>query len=369
MVTTTQRSISFTANGSTTVFAFPFMVMAGSDLIVVSNGLIQDTGAYSVSGVGVESGGSVTFVAAPTATWVVSITRTVPNLQGTDFPNAGFVPAVLERALDRLTLQIQDSPAAEQQPAAEGSHVVNVMNYGAVANGTTDDSFAVNAAVAALVDRSVLYFPAGVYRCSTFTLSGLSGVSVRGDGPGVSTIRNNNSFAAGVGGLVHPVTVGARVINVDKTCDHIEVTGLTFDGNCIYRKPGQQAVTIDASYTTFHNNETVNSGEFANQFGRNRDDGDPMLYLNCHHNMVGMCFADGYNLHRQRHATVSDNIVDGADDDLIAISQSVDVVVANNVCLSRRDVLRVSVGAKVLVILLPPLSCLQEHLQESLPWQ
>ncbi len=54
--------------------------------------------------------------------------------------------------------------AAEVNELARfASATVNVKNYGAVADGVTDDSTAINAAVAALPDNGILLFPAGNY--------------------------------------------------------------------------------------------------------------------------------------------------------------------------------------------------------------
>jgi hypothetical protein len=225
--------------------------------------------------------------------------------------------------------------------------IENVRNYGAVGDGVTDDNPAIVLALAALTNNSVLYFPPGVYRCRTINIAGLTGIKVLGDGPGVSVIKNNSSFSVPSPyvpvGPNNPLN-GAQVINITSSCSFVEVSGLTFDGNCDHRKPGQQAVIIDADHTHFHHNYTINSGEFANTFGRNRSSSDPMTDLHVHENEIGPCFADGINVHRTRNGIVSDNVITGADDDIIAISECEDVLVANNVCRCRTDVEYVGSG-------------------------
>ena len=83
--------------------------------------------------------------------------------------------------------------------------VFNVKDYGATGNGSTDDTSAINTAFTALNalaangHRGVLYFPRGVYVVSsalTFAVGtgdaiyfNKGGFTLRGDGPGVSTLK------------------------------------------------------------------------------------------------------------------------------------------------------------------------------------
>jgi hypothetical protein len=58
---------------------------------------------------------------------------------------------------------------------------INVLDYGAVGNGTTDDTVAIQAAIdAAAVNNQLLYFPTGTYRVVD-TLTIYSGTSISGD--------------------------------------------------------------------------------------------------------------------------------------------------------------------------------------------
>jgi hypothetical protein len=52
-----------------------------------------------------------------------------------------------------------------------GWRVFSVRNYGATGNGSTDDTAAINAAIAAIVTagRGCLYFPVGIYNCTTLS--------------------------------------------------------------------------------------------------------------------------------------------------------------------------------------------------------
>ena len=60
----------------------------------------------------------------------------------------------------------------------------NVRDYGAIGDGSTDDTAAINTAIAALntAGRGVLYFPAGSYLCSSALTTITASVYVIGDG-------------------------------------------------------------------------------------------------------------------------------------------------------------------------------------------
>ncbi len=65
---------------------------------------------------------------------------------------------------------------------------INVMNYGATGNGTTDDTAAINNAIAALTSGSTLLFPCGTYLTTAQLTINTSNVTV--DGGSCATIRN-----------------------------------------------------------------------------------------------------------------------------------------------------------------------------------
>ena len=65
--------------------------------------------------------------------------------------------------------------------------VANVLSYGAVGNGATDDTAAINAAITALESTGggILYFPAGNYLTDGIELSGPNRISIIGENSGV----------------------------------------------------------------------------------------------------------------------------------------------------------------------------------------
>jgi len=119
-VSTTSNKVSFSANGSTTVFAYNFKIFADADLTVI---IRSSTGTettktltthYTVSGAGSSSGGNVTFTSGntPANGETVVIQRKLTLTQGTDYvANDPFPAESHEDALDRLTFitqQIQE---------------------------------------------------------------------------------------------------------------------------------------------------------------------------------------------------------------------------------------------------------------------
>ena len=100
---------------------------------------------------------------------------------------------------------------------------LNVRNYGATGDGTTDDTTAINAAIAALIAAGggVLYFPAGTYK----TTAALTTISVpaliRGDG----TTTNDDTTEVGVS-LITSTSATAVMFDVTANVARFESIGL-----------------------------------------------------------------------------------------------------------------------------------------------
>ena len=114
----TRKAGPFTGNGVTTAYPFAFKVFSASDLLVVL--ALTSTGAETVQTIttnytvelnadqSTNPGGAVTMLVAPAAGYTLTLTSQVANLQPTDLTNAGgFYPKVINDALDRATIQIQ----------------------------------------------------------------------------------------------------------------------------------------------------------------------------------------------------------------------------------------------------------------------
>jgi len=130
-VSSTTTKVSYSGDGSTTVFAYTFKVFNASDLVVIkrtdstgSESVQTITTNYTVSGVGNANGGNVTFVTAPATGETVVIRRTSAQTQTTDYtPNDPFPASAHEEALDKLTFMVQ-----EQQEELDRSIKVSRTN-------------------------------------------------------------------------------------------------------------------------------------------------------------------------------------------------------------------------------------------------
>jgi len=105
-ISTTESRKSYTGNGSTAAFSFPYKFLADGDLkVYVDNVLKTLTTDYTVSGAGSESGGTVTFVTAPASLTSVVFYRDMAITQEVDYITGDAFPAEThEEALDRLTM-------------------------------------------------------------------------------------------------------------------------------------------------------------------------------------------------------------------------------------------------------------------------
>jgi hypothetical protein len=111
-ISSTQSRKSYSGNGSTTGFSFPYKFLSESDLVVVIRN--NTTGVettktlttdYTVSGAGGASGGTVTMVVAPASGETITILRDPELTQTVDFVENDKMPAeVLEEALDRQVM-------------------------------------------------------------------------------------------------------------------------------------------------------------------------------------------------------------------------------------------------------------------------
>src|SRR5688572_463892 len=127
------------------------------------------------------------------------------------------------------------TPPPPPPPVTPSVPPINVLDFGALGNGTTNDTAALTAAVAALKAAGpghTLLLPAGVYRVSsTFQFVDMSNFTVRGEG---ATIKPFGSMTV--------ADYNGDVIRFTN-CSNFIVEDLMLDGNRASRDTGE-AVTF-----------------------------------------------------------------------------------------------------------------------------
>ncbi len=167
---TSRKSGPYSCNGSTTQFPFDFKVFAAADVLAVltdPSGLETTlTSGYTVSlnaNQDSNPGGTITTTSTYATGYLVTLTSAVQNLQSVDLTNqGGFYPKVLNTALDRLTVMVQQvaeqvsravktsissSSTPDQLLSDIGAAVTNATNSATAAAGSATNS--ANSATAA----------------------------------------------------------------------------------------------------------------------------------------------------------------------------------------------------------------------------
>jgi hypothetical protein len=111
--------VQYTGNGVTTAFAFSQKVFTLTDILVyrevISTGVttLVNSSEYTVAGSALATGGysdaTVTFTVAPTTDHKITLVRSTPKAQDTDYvTNAGFPADGHENATDKLVMALQE---------------------------------------------------------------------------------------------------------------------------------------------------------------------------------------------------------------------------------------------------------------------
>lgn len=280
MITSETNSISYSGNGVTTTFAYTFPIQSNTWVKVYVDGVLKTlTTHYSVTGVG-GSGGNIVFVTAPGNLSTVLIARTnIPITQLLDYVQGDSFPAEShESGLDKFTSICQQLwytatrslklPAYESNsmtllPASGRANtvlafdesgdlsyetlpsgtpgdtflqtgtgatertfqnktreIVSVKDFGAVGDGTTDDSAAIQKAINLVITNGAIkvIFPTASYKVLTKILVP-SYVTIEGQGSTLTgsgyTTGDNNMFESGY------IDSGAIITNIgtaNETC-------------------------------------------------------------------------------------------------------------------------------------------------------
>lgn len=176
---------------------------------------------------------------------------------------------------------------------------VNVRDYGAIGDGATDATAAINSAIAALTSYSSLYFPPGKYLIAG-TLSGFSSlntVTVWGEGAELYNTGHGNTF----------VFAG--------TCTNINVTGLRFTGDATVRANGIH-IRMYCSNSSITNCYFQGCSDFAIHLSN--DAGTYSTNVLVANNVINGSLGDGIHFGAVYNGQAIGNVISNTGDDALA---------------------------------------------------
>jgi len=118
------------ASGTQTIFPTGFEILDESDLEVYLNGVLKTLNVhYTVTGVGVDSGGNVVFNVAPSNGTSVVIVRATNPARTVDYQQAGsFRAAVVNADIDRIWAYAQEQSVKSQRSLTLANSATGTFN-------------------------------------------------------------------------------------------------------------------------------------------------------------------------------------------------------------------------------------------------
>jgi hypothetical protein len=201
------NNYNFTGNGSTTAFTLGIEPGSENNTQVYIDGVYQEKGTYTVSGT------TLTFSQAP------------PNLSGIEVMVLEVLPSGSNSAANVTFKQAGSSTQRTVQLKLQES--VSVKDFGAIGDGTTDDTLAIQAAINA---ASRIYFPEGNYK-----------ITDQSGGYGL-LINASNKQLVGAGLEVANLVYTSSAINrpaIKVTASDVHFESLRIDGTANATKAAQ----------------------------------------------------------------------------------------------------------------------------------
>jgi hypothetical protein len=244
--------VQYVADGTQSVFAFPFPIFSATDLECLVNGERRETG-FTIQGAGQSEGGAVTFAAAPASGTRITLRRRMRIQRVTDFQPNGLLRAdtlndeldyqvaALQEIRDEIASSLRadpsDPPSGLMLPARAGraNRVLGFDSTGAITLFDRDGQ--VSPPFAGAVPRTVEEKLAETLSARDF---GAVGDGVTDDGPALQAAMNA-AAAAGrhlvIGEGTHRTTMPLVLPGA--------AAGLTMRGAILYAGPaGETALTL-----------------------------------------------------------------------------------------------------------------------------
>ena len=179
--------ISIGLSGTGVIPAPPTVTITSPANGATVSGTITVSGTASdsvgISAVQVQIDGGIFSPASGSTSWTFTLnTNALSNAAHTVLAQATNTSGVT--ASKSITVNVSNSGVT-----------LNVVNFGATGNGSTNDTAAINAAIAALTSGATLLFPCGTYLVTSQLTINISNVTV--DGSGCATIHNTGGGTVG----------------------------------------------------------------------------------------------------------------------------------------------------------------------------
>lgn len=250
--------VQYVADGTQSVFAFPFPIFSATDLECLVNGERRETG-FTILGAGQSEGGNVTFAAAPASGTRITLRRRMRVQRVTDFQPNGLLRAdtlndeldyqvaALQEIRDEIASSLRadpsDPPTGLTLPARAGraNRVLGFDSAGAIALFDRDGQ--VSPPFAGGVPRTVEEKLAETLSARDF---GAVGDGVTDDGPALQAAMN----AAAASGRHLLIGEGTHRTTMPLVLPGA-AAGLTMRGAILYAGPsGEAALTLGDGGTT-----------------------------------------------------------------------------------------------------------------------
>ncbi len=228
----------FTGNGSTTVFALAAEAGSGAGVFIYIDGVYQESDTYTISGK------TLTFTEAPPVNASIEVVSyRTGDINTADANAVTYTPAGTGAVQTTVQAKLRES--------------VSVKDFGAVGDGVTDDTTAIQAAIDSLGnDGGTILFPEGVYVISA-TLNLTKKTHLIGDGGYFLNQFTDNTYT--VGGTTIKLKTGSNTDMLKVQLDSAS-TGDDYRSHCSIRNIHFFGNRSDAQSPATRDNNTSGNG-------------------------------------------------------------------------------------------------------------
>lgn len=211
--------------------------------------------------------------------------------------------------------------------ASRSAQVINVKDFGATGDGTTDDTSSIVSALAALSSNKALYFPPGKYMHT-------GGLSLPASLTNVLVYGNQAQLFC--------TNMNQGTFSVPSSCSFITFDNLWVNAYGLYRRSSGIHFVISSDYTTIRNCRIERSTDWGVQVNSASGLGSPYVKgFVCSNNYFKDTMGDGCHVMDVDGFLIENNVFDGCGDDAIAAitngaaAQPQNGIIANNLILGR----------------------------------